>query len=408
MHNFTIIAVLAFRNTLRNPRRAVLTILAIAVGLGSAITLAALGRGVGHQMVRDALLELTGHIQIHAGGYVDDPSVNFRMPPATGVLRNLLDSPSITGWTERVRVPAVISSERESAGITLIGIDPVREKAISFLGTVPITGRKLTGVDDRGVLIRAKLLQQLDTEVGHRIVLLSQDISGKLAERGFRVVGVFDAELESTESGVVFVGREVLQEMLGIGNDVSELSLMLVQDDQLNETLSRLQHAAPSLEVLPWMKLQPLIGAMVKVQDGFLFFWLFIVVIAISFGLVNTVFMAIFERMREFGLIRALGMKPGLLVVQVLLEGIILLVIGCAIGNLAGFSAIALLHDGIDISQFARGAQFSGLRSVIYPRARPGDILVSNLMIQCIGILATLYPAWRVTKGKAIEALRNI
>jgi ABC-type lipoprotein release transport system permease subunit len=154
----------------------------------------------------------------------------------------------------------------------------------------------------------------------------------------------------------------------------------------------------PALEISSWLDLEPLIRVMMDLQGGFLLIWYFIVMITIAFGLINTLFMSVYERIREIGLTQALGMTPALVLIQVLFESLILLMLGALLGNLLGWGTIAALKEGIDVSVFASATDFIGMRSIIYPYFYAQDWLAANLMILLLGILGSLYPAWKAAR----------
>jgi ABC-type lipoprotein release transport system permease subunit len=172
---------------------------AIAVGAWAMIFMTALTRGMVDQMIDDGISVIPGHVQIHDPDYLDDPSVNNRVALSGAELDARFGDAGLIAWAGRVRVPAIVTSERESRGVTLLGIDPQAERSFSFVDYDDVNGRFLEGPDDKGVVLGAKLADTLETEVGKRVVLMSQDPDNEIADRGFRVVGLFHAEMEATE-----------------------------------------------------------------------------------------------------------------------------------------------------------------------------------------------------------------
>jgi ABC-type lipoprotein release transport system permease subunit len=268
-------------------------------------------------------------------------------------------------------------------------------------------GRYLNGIDDRGIILGRKLAERLETRLGKRVVLMSQNPANEIAERGFRVVGIFDTKMEETEMQFVFLGRQIAQKMLGMGDNISELGILSQSRNQLDDLLQQLRAAVPEQDIQPWQKLVPLVVMMSKVFEGFLLIWYFVVFIAMAFGLVNTLLMAIFERTREICLFQALGMKPRWIVGQILLESFFLLLIGLIIGNLVGWATLMLTADGLDFSRYAAGYEMAGLSSLIYPVLSTSDIVIANVLIIGLGLVASLYPAWRATRHVPVDAMKN-
>src|SRR5690606_7266111 len=267
--------------------------------------------------------------------YRDDPVVEHRMAPPDARLRAVLEGPGVTAWAARVRVPAVVASERDSAAVTLVGIDPASEQGLSFIADAVRAGRNLESPADIGLLIGRELAERLETRLGWRVVLMSEGADNELAERGFPIVGIFEAEPEAMETGYVFTGRAVAQQMLRMGEAVSEIALLAPERGQVDALLPRLRAAAPGLDVRSWTEVEPLLVLTEEVSGVILVIWYVVVFTAMSFGLINTLLMAVFERTREFGLFQALGMRPRQIVGQVLAEALILIGIGLVLGNIA-------------------------------------------------------------------------
>ena len=172
---------------------------AIVIGVWAMIFMTALMRGMVDDMVKDGISVLPGHVQIHHPDFRDDPTISNVVAPPDGQLLEVLGRPEVVAWATRVRVPAVISSERDTRGVTLVGIEPVRERGISFVADDISEGRFLESRDDRGLVVGRKLVEKLETGLGKRVVIMSQDPENEIADRGFRIVGIFDSKLEQYE-----------------------------------------------------------------------------------------------------------------------------------------------------------------------------------------------------------------
>ncbi len=166
---------LAWRNLWRNYRRTLIMLLAITVGVWAMIFMTALLRGMVDNMVRTGIAALPGHVQVHAAAYRDDPSVSHSLSVPSRALLDVLNGEQVLAWAGRIKVPAMISSEQDNRGITLLGVDPKSEIALGFDITDISDGRFLDGVDDRGIVIGNKLMQRLETRLGKRVVVMSQD-----------------------------------------------------------------------------------------------------------------------------------------------------------------------------------------------------------------------------------------
>ena len=402
---------LAWRNIWRNTRRTVIILTAVVIGVWSMVLLGALMRGIAVGMIKNGISTLTGHIQIHHKGYRSDPAIENRISDPAVVENALKEAlPQGASWTARVRVNAVASNARHASGITLVGIDPSSEAKISFIGTAVSQGRYLNPDDSNGIVIGEALMNKFDTRPGRKLILMSQDTHGEIASRAFRIVGIFKAEMETTEKQFVFVMRRASQKMLGLGEAISEISILLPEKLDNPEVYHRLKTALPSaeFEVNTWRQLLPFQTAYLKILDGFMWIWYLVVFVAMGFGIVNTTLMAVYERMREFGLLKALGMKPWWILREVLTESLLLLVTGMILGNILAFICIfALAGSGIDLSALAAGAEYAGMTRVIYPAIALKDILMSNLVVLFLGIVVSAYPAVKAARFTPVEALAH-
>ena len=409
MRSFAIISMLAWRNLWRNHRRTIVMVSAITIGVWAMIFMTALMRGMVNDMVRDGIRALPGHVQVHHPDFRDDPSILNLIPTSDSVLTAAFSQAGFDGWSSRVKVPAVISSERESRGVTLIGVDPALERSLHAVGSEIAVGRNLEDVNDGGVIIGRKLADRLDTEIGKRIVLMSQDPDNEIADRGYRIVGLFEANLEQVEESFVFVAKATLQKMLRIEDQLTEIAV-LASDyrnlEALTEQVTEL--AGENVEVLPWQQLNSYLGGMLKVMDGFVLVWMIVIFLALSFGLVNTLVMAVFERVREIGLMLALGMRPSNILGQIIVESSLLLVFGLILGNFLAWASVVPLQDGIDISAVAQGMEMFGASSVLYPELELKDMITANVVVLVLGFFASLSPAWRASRYEPIEAITKV
>ncbi len=409
MNTLRILTMLAWRNLWRNHRRTLIMLGAVVVGVWAMIFMTALTMGMVNDMIEDSISVLPGHVQVHHPDYLDDPNITNLLPLTDETIADTFESEGFLAWATRIKVPAVLSSERESRGVTLLGIDPQREEVMSFVDYGAVEGRFLDGPDDAGLVIGRKLAETLETELGKRVVLMSQDPDNDIADRGFRVVGLFSADVQAYEEQYVFAGKKTVQDLLRVGDSVT--SIVVLGDDYRDvepvfEKVSAL--VDDGVTVSRWTEIDTYLGTMLRVMDGFVIVWVIIIFLALSFGLVNTLVMAVFERVREIGLMLALGMKPSGILGQIVIESMMLLVIGLAIGNLLAWATIKPLESGIDISVVAEGMAMMGAASVLYPQLRLEDVILANTVVLILGFFASLSPAWRASRFQPIEAITKV
>ena len=237
-------------------------------------------------------------------------------------------------------------------------------------------------------------------------MIITQGADGLNREAGFRIAGLYDAEGTGLEKTFVFTGVNALQKM--VGADVyTEISIRLRREPALFQLKASLLDFFTGLDVLNWQELEPQAAAMFVFADSAFFIWYFIMMGALVFGLVNTLVTSVMERVRELGMLRALGMRSQAVVAQVVLESSVLMFIGVVTGLAGGWLVIQAMGDGIDLSQWAEGVEAVGLRGLLQPVPLAGDILLIGAMSVVLGIVASLYPALRIVRIKPLEALRR-
>lgn len=408
---------IGWRNLWRNPRRTMIILTAIVVGIISMVVLSAFGRGVMEGMVNNAINNLVGHIKIVNVDYRTDPDIENRINDVDSVINEIdsLHSGNIS-LVKRLRVDGMLSTSKDNVGVELIGIEPENEQGISFIGRPVSAGKSLLSGDNSGLIIGQALLERLGLEIGKKVVLLCQDSTGESSSRAFRIRGSYRTELRDTEKRFVFVNLDVLQEMSKLGSDVTEISLMvdnggLHRSEEIDTMAAALNDRIGNrgLESFTWKQLLPPIRAYIEMFDVYMLIWFVVVFIAMGFGLANTVLMAVYERMREFGLQRALGMRSSRIIRVVMVEVFLLLLIGIALANGASFILVNMVFkSGINLGLFGEGVEMFGIDRIIYPILTVRDIVAANGVVMVLGLIVGLYPAIHASRFTPVETMRYI
>jgi len=412
MESIKLIVPLAWRNLWRNKRRTLLTMVAIFVAVMSMVTLGAFMRAWADASLVEAVNNLTGHGQIHAAQYLDDPNIDHRIDQLPDRIKQRLEQQPVTHYAERVKVPAMIRTERESSPVELLGIQPEREKGLSFISDAVAEGRYLQSNQDSGILIGKKLADRLQTKLGRRLVVMSQGADGAIKERGFRVIGIFEGQ-PALEKSLAFISIGVAQTLLEINDDISEVAFRLESQTQVVSVIDDLKainkerFASESdretqLDIQAWDELEPFTKAMIEMNDGAILIWILVSFAVVSFGLINTLLMAVFERMREFGLLQALGMKPRWLLLQILVESTFMMMVATSAGLLTGILIVLAFQDGLNLGL---GASYFGAAQIVYPELDWYEVTYIGVVVLFLGILASLYPALKAARRVPVDVL---
>lgn len=396
---------LAWRNLWRNARRTSITLIVVSVGLWSVLFFNSF-MNAWVQSSKDAALDLLlGSGQIHAVGYMDDPSIEVLMPPPSESLKAALNDPRVADWSTRIALPGVVVSEYKTLPVTVMGVIPEAEARLSSLPGKLVEGRYLNDTDDDGVVLGLHMVERLKTGLGRRVILMSQGTDGAMAERSFDVIGIFDAD-QATEDFYAFTGLNASQDFLGLDDQIAEIVVVLPDEADVDAEFARIRDAAPDLDARTWKELNLFLASTDSFMGAFIYIWLGVMFSLMAIGIVNTQLMAVFERTQEFGLLRALGMKPRLVLLLVSLESAMLIGAGVLIGAAISALTIWSLQGGIDLSAYALAVEMAQGGNIIYMEYDPGSFVLFSIVIWILGIGVALWPARRASKASPVEAMR--
>ena len=389
---------MAWRNVWRYRRRSLLTVLTIALGLAFNILMRGIGDGFHEQMVDNSVRAQIGHIEIHRAGYQHDPGLMKTLPDVQRLQTVVPRTPHLRGYSFRVLGDGLASTAENSAGVRIEGIDPEAERGVTTIDRAVIAGKFLSPGSNRPVLIGERLSQSLAAHVGDKVVLLVQAADGSMGAQLFRVAGIFRSGSPELDRSMVYVLRQDAQLLFSLGDGLSEVALLLDSSESVQQAKEFLDArlADRPVEVLPWYVVEPFLRQFIELDDAFFYIIVLILFIVISVGILNTVMMSVFERVREFGVMMALGVKPRQVVRLVVLEAAALAVVGVVLGVvLGGSSTLLFAHTGIDLSSYSAGASALGITTtVVRPLLTPQNLIFSALSVMAVVLLVALYPAY--------------
>lgn len=400
---------IAWRNVWRNKRRSVIIIISVAVGVVATVLIDTLDRGMVYQMLDSQVGAHVSHIQIHRKGFKDNPVVQSTVPDANAVATTIRNTPGIAHWAGRVLTFGLISSATSSSGAQIVGVDPAMEESVTTIKRSITDGRYLSGAPNE-VVIGTSLAEKLGVGLGDRVVAMASATDGHVGTDLFRVVGLFETMSSEFDKSNIYVSLPNAQQMLGLGSKVSEFAIILSNVDLLGSVQASLKRSlGPDYEVLSYPEVLPLLVMMIEVTEQSMIIFYILIGIALIFGIVNTMLMAIYERIHELGVIKAIGLRDRSLVMMVLVEAFFLGIIGTATGFAIGYLIyLPLSRTGIDLSLFSEGLRSFGVGTTIYPVLTWGVIADALLIIPFIAVFGAVYPALKAARLHPVEAIRYV
>lgn len=403
---------IAGRNILRNPRRTAITAGGTAFGIIAFVFLFSFFDGFGEDLIENSTRYVTGHAQLERVGFRQDYAPELAFDGAETLLQRLRAAPEVEAAAPRVQVQALASSAAKSEGILLVGIVPEAEREVTFIHRTIVEGKPLAAGADRDILIGRKLAERLAVRLGEKVIVMAQAADGELGTAAYRIGGIFATESGSFDGAMAFVTLPAAQSLLALGSRVSTINLRLRDRSTLAETLPGLGRriAVPGLSFEPWQALLPQVDEMVRLNRVLSNIILAVAFTVIAMAIMNTVFMVVAERTREFGVMMALGTPPAAIQRMVVYETLVLMLLASFIGYGIGVALVAYFgHRGIDLSGFFRGySTIPGLTGVVHPKLVVGHIGVPGVVLFAASVLVSLYPAARAARLDPVRAIRHV
>jgi len=402
---------LAWRNLWRHSRRTWLTIGAMVFSNILLVFMISLQFGMYGLMIDNTLQVFSGHMQVQAPGYKDDQKMRQVVPdvqPLAARLRSELESNTIAarGWAF-----GLASSDERSYGIGIYGVEPGFEAHVSNIPGLIRQGRYFEDNDAVEIVIGATLARNLRIDVGGELTLLGSGVDGSFAAAVVNVVGIFESGVREIDRNIAEMPLGAFQEifyMNGAGHQVVILAPDLEQADALQTRVEAALSGDDELVVHGWDVLQPGLKQAIQADMSSAFFMYGILVILVAFSVLNTQLMSVLERTHEFGIVMALGLKPGRLGRLVMLETAMMGFIGMLLGAIAG----ALFTTWFTVNGFSYPgmeemvANFN-LPGRVYPRATLISAFAGPSVVFLFTLAAAVYPALRLHRLHPVEAMRT-
>jgi putative ABC transport system permease protein len=409
---------IAWRNLWRGWRRSAVVLSAIAVGLTACLVLVAWSHGWVKQIADTAVSTKLSLLAVHAAGYQTNPEVERTLGDGGRELTSALERFPGAAVSPRVLGDALAQSPRQSARVSLVGVDPAREARVSVVARSFESGgfpeATPSGVVRTlpGVAIGGELAATLRAKLGDKLVLHAPGENGLAA---FRVSGIFRTGSIAFDKSTVFLELSDAQRLLGLRDQVHELAVSLDDARRLPELVSFAKAELPgvrpgeSLEILTWKEREPRLAAILDLMTNTAWITYATLFAGMAFGIANALLMSVYERMREFGVLRSLGMPAADLVWLVLIESLLLTVGGAALGMALGSACVAWLgRTGVNLAVFAEGLTQLGAGATIYPSLERPDFASPVALAFLTAGVAAIWPAWHAARLRPAEALRHV
>jgi len=402
---------IAWRNIWRQKRRTMITVGAMSAGLAFCMAMVAFIDGFVIDMFEVMVTESQGHAQLHHPEYPKKRAMYESISDADALLTQLEGRPEVARASARLFGASLLGSEAATVGVQLTGIEPAHEAALTKLDEKVTEGRYLAAEPKREIVIGYKLAKKLKVELGDEVVAVTQSADGAMGNELYTVVGLLKTGSVAQDKAGAFLHLADAQALLALDGQVHEISLVAPTREGIDAMIGAVETigAEQGLLVRSWSAINPQLAQYLQMGDASLGVLLFIIFGVAGIGILNTMLMSVFERTKELGVIRALGLRPLQMVSLVLWETVALVVVAVAIGVPLGLGFDAyLIHHGLDLSSVYSDVSMMGVNfdPVMRGAFRADRVFQIVIGLLTISLLAAIWPSIRAARLQPVEAMR--
>jgi len=350
------------------------------------------------------------HIQIHHPTFGEENDSKFTITNTDEKLKQFQSNAQIASVSSRVISTGMITSPTTASGVKIYGINPASEVTQIRLNEYVREGAYFETGKENEILIGEKLAKKLKVKLKSKVVLTFTNTEAEIISGAFRIGGLYRSKNISLDEVNVYVQQEHLRELLELKPSESNEIAILVKDEEQLEAIKNYSRTVVSKgKIEDWKELSPELGMIIESFNLYTYIISGIILLALTFGIINTMLMSVLERIRELGMLMAIGLNKSKIFIMIMLETFYLTVIGCPIGLLVGWLTVTVLgKTGINLSMFSEGLASYGFSSIIYPALDQEKYVIIVTMCLITAILSAIYPAYKALQLNPSEAIRKI
>ena len=400
---------ISWRNVWRNSLRSFVVIASIAIGIWAGVFVLGLSTGLNNQRQQSAINNTLSHIQIHHPKFIKDFNVQYRIPNAGGLSDELEADSAVDVFTKRVILTGMISSANGVYAVRISGVNPETETQVTTLHTKLLEGEYLTGIKRNPVVISQRMAKKLNVKLRNKVVLTFQKDDGEIVAGAFRVAGIYKTiSSQADELNIYVLGSDV-HRLLDLEDEYHEMAILLNDFEQIDAKTESLKAQFPDLEIRPWNVVSPELGYANEMMSQLLYLFIAIILFALSFGIINTMLMAVLERNKELAMLMSIGMNRPMVFLMIVIETVFISMIGGPLGVLLGYFTINYYGNvGIDLSIVSEGLENFGVGSMVYTELEMVFYINVTIMVLFSALLSSIYPAWKALQVNPAEGVRGI
>ena len=403
---------LAWRNIWRHRRRTIIIVLAMSLTLAMMMFYDGLMSGFTDAIYGNAVKVLGGNIQVHAAGFRAQVNSTPLLPLADpqAVITAAEANPLTLAATQRINTGGLVTNYEGAFAVGITGIEPERELPANIIGQYVKAGRNLTTDDADNILIGKGLADAMNVRVGDRITMVGRSQHEQMRQRTMTVVGIFDLGMADIEKQTVYISLGEAQSLYGLGGQSTEVAIFLKKLGQERTVINSMKPSLPGYEIESFEANYPDLASAINTKGGVMNIFSVVIIAIAGVGILNLLLMAVYERTREIGMLGAMGLKPRQISLLFILEGIMIGLVGVAVGIVFGLAINGVLMKvGLDFGSFSTITSYMALiKNRVYPTWGMEKLVMRASVVAIISTLASVIPAIEAGRREPAEALHFV
>lgn len=405
---------MAWRNLWRNKRRTIITLVSIAFGFLLSVTFVSIGDGSYANMIDSAVKMGSGHVTIEPVGYREKPALDLVIKDTDKLVKQLETVEGVKDTAIRIVGQAMVATAYDSAGGGFIAIDPEKENDSFFFFKHLKSGKPFDSSTKNKIIIGQKMADQLEVKVGKKLVLTATNKKGEVVSGLYRVAAIFETGVMETDKFMVVLPIDSVRKLLGYDkNDATQVAVY-IDEQKKSAKMARFleEYARPFGAVsLPWSKVLTELAGAIQMDSASNYVFQCFLFLLIGAGILNTVLMSVLERIREFGVMVAIGMTPSRLWRLIMAENLVLAILGLLFGGLISLPVYYYFHVyGLDLSSFMNESM--NVSGVMFDPVIKAQLYADRVFSIFGGVfllimVTGLYPAFVATKTRPVDTLKQ-
>ena len=408
MNLLTLIKI-SWRNVWRNKLRSFVVIISVVFGLLGGIIIIAMSYGLNEERMNNAVETYLSHIQIHNKSFSEEYNIKHTIDNLEGIENAINNDSRVVSYSKRIILNGMLSNSNGSYGIQVKGVDPIEEVKVTNTYEKVIEGEYFKSEKENTILVGKKLAERLNLKLKSKVVITFQDENYELTSLLYRVEGIFRSGNSRYDEANVFVKNVSITKNLPNFSGYHEIPILLTDIELRNQVKNDLISKNSNNLIEGWDDISKDLAYANEMLAAVLYIFMMIILSGLSFGIVNTMLMAILERRKEIGMLMSIGMSRFKIFLMISFETMFLSIVALPIGLILSYSIVEYYSVvGIDLSIVEAGLENFGVGTRLYFKVPNQEYFIVAIMVFVISIISSIFPSVRALKINPVEATKTI